>query len=278
MVKPLLRRAYRALTTPLDRLATRELARAAHPDAPRLARVIEELARPLPAGDRAAIDAIERARAGLLARTDPLDDGTLGGALVHDRGLTVGEACVASKGPVPARALYALVREFQPASILELGTNVGISTAYLAAALRSLGGGGRTTTLEASPYRLRVARETHHRLGLDGISYRQGLFADTLEPALQEIGDVDFVFIDGYHQYEPTLSCFGTIWKRSRPGALFVFDDIRWSKGMRRAWKRLQHDERLSLTADLGCMGVAVGRSPRDASVYRSRRMYSVLR
>lgn len=278
MAKRLLRRAYRALTSPLDRLATRELARAPHPDGPRLARVIEELARPLPDGDRAVIDAIERARADLLTRTDPLDDGTLGGLGIYDRGGTVGEACAVSKGPVPARALYALVREFKPASVLELGTNVGISTAYLAAALRSLGGSGRITTLEGSPYRLRLARETHQRLGLEGIGYRQGLFADTLEPALEEIGDTDFVFIDGHHQYEPTLSYFDTIWQRSRPGALFIFDDIRWSRGMRRAWKRLQQDDRLSLTADLGFMGVAVGRSSPDAPVYHSRRMYSVLR
>ena len=89
------------------------------------------------------------------------------------------------------------------------------------------------------------------------MSYVLGLFEDTLESALGE--PVDFAFIDGHHQYEPTLDYFDRIWRRSREGAVFIFDDIRWSVGMERAWARLKTDPRLSIVVDLCGLGVGIG-------------------
>lgn len=261
-------------TAGVDRLRIRELAAAGQPDAARVARVLESLDRPLPDEDQRRMDAIERHRTDLLRRGDPLVDGTLPEPGLYDLRFTVGEACAVSKPPRAARALHAFAREFQPRRVLELGTNLGISTAYLAAALRP---GGRVVTLEGSPYRVRVAREVHAQLGLRGIEYRVGLFADTLDDALAALGAVELVFIDGHHQYAPTLAYFEAIWKHAAPGAVFLFDDIRWSRGMRRAWARLRRDPRFAVTADLGILGVGIGRrSPGDAS-FRGRRMYSVL-
>jgi predicted O-methyltransferase YrrM len=153
--------------------------------------------------------------------------------------------------------MYLLVREFQPAQAIELGTNVGISSAYQAAGLQT-NASGRLVTLEASPYRLRLAKELHGRVGLRALDYRQGLFTETLDDAVADFGPFDFVFIDGHHQYEPTLDYFERVWRRSHDDALFVFDDIRWSEGMQRAWAKLQADPRVALALDLYTVGVCV--------------------
>lgn len=270
-----LRTAYRAATAPSDLVAVRELARAPNPDAARIADALRAVKKPLPGGEQARIDAIEQARTRMERRADPLVDGSLNVPPGYDVGVTVSQACSASKPLFAALLLYHLAKRFRPGTALELGTNVGISSAYIAAGLQ---GRERLTTLEVSPYRLRLAREVHARLGLANIGYRQGLFVETLGPALQEIGSPDLVFIDGHHQYEPTLAYFEAIWPHARPGALFIFDDIRWSQGMRRAWAKLREDERFALVVDVGVLGLCVGRAPGVSGRYQSRRMYSIVR
>jgi predicted O-methyltransferase YrrM len=92
----------------------------------------------------------------------------------------------------------------------------------------------------------------------------EGRFIDTLDSALED--PVDFAFIDGHHDFRATLDYFDRIWRASPEGALFVFDDIRWSLGMEEAWRVLQGESRLAVVADLCGMGVAVGtRVPKHA-------------
>jgi hypothetical protein len=45
-----------------------------------------------------------------------------------------------------------------------------------------------------------------------------------------------------------------------------VFDDIRWSDGMARAWSAIEADPRVEQTWDLGSMGICLlGRPPTQA-------------
>jgi predicted O-methyltransferase YrrM len=251
------RRMLTGLALPGTTSQLRAIEQFDHPVAPRLARALERVR-----GRRAGTaepwaSRIEAERAKRLASTEPLSaPGTPAGP--YDRGMTVRTACLASRRREDAIALHQMVAELRPERIIELGTNVGISSAYMAAAQKdATGGKGSLVTLEASPGRSRVARGLHTALGLDRVSYVLGLFEDTLESALDE--PVDFAFIDGHHQYEPTLDYFDRIWRRSREGAVFIFDDIRWSIGMERAWARLKTDPRLSIVVDLCGLGVGIG-------------------
>jgi predicted O-methyltransferase YrrM len=265
VVGGLARAAYHGVRAARERpTAQRRLAAAPHPSAPRIARVLARLhARELDEG-RERVAAIEKERAALLARDECLDDGSLGPGGLHDRGVSVAAACRVSKPPNAARLMYLLVREFRPVRAIELGTNVGISSAYQAAGLAA-NGRGRLVTLEASPYRLRLARELHGRVGLRRIEYRQGLFAETLDAAVAELGPFDFAFIDGHHEHHATLDYFERVWRHAHDDALFVFDDIRWSEGMERAWAALRADPRVRLAVDLYTVGLCVvAREPQE--------------
>lgn len=210
----------------------------------RLARALD--GRPCPISSK-----IEWLRSEMLRDCSPLADGTLGPPLEHDLNQTVAGACGASRRSGSANVLYSLAAEYRPKSIIELGTNVGISAAYLAAA------GGRVTTLDVSRYRLRLAEGLHHALELN-IDRIEGYFAQTLEPALKEIAPVEMAFIDGHHQYRPTLDYFEAIAREAAPGCIFLFDDIRWSSGMRSAWAELRRDSRFETVVDLGGMGIGI--------------------
>src|SRR5215204_5587514 len=50
--------------------------------------------------------------------------------------------------PGDRRAIYSLVMYLRPQNVLEIGTHVGTSAIYIAAALRRLRGGGRLTTVD----------------------------------------------------------------------------------------------------------------------------------
>ena len=238
----------------------KQLENTLYPKGIQIAEALKSLQLKLPQFDQDWKERIEVERERLLSRNELLNDGSLGEGGLYDDGVTIHQACKVSKPPKPALLLFLLTRAIRPLSVIELGTNVGISSAYIGAALKINGQNGRITTLDASPYRLRLAKEIHRNLGIDNISYVEGLFTDTLSQSLEELGSLDLAFIDGHHQYQPTLDYFEEILPFSTPDTVFVFDDIRWSDGMKKAWSKIQSDERLGLIVDLSSVGVCVRR------------------
>ncbi|MGH8279070.1 MAG: O-methyltransferase [Gammaproteobacteria bacterium] len=201
--------------------------------------------------------AIERERRRLLARTDPLGHG---GA--YDIDWTISAAAAISKSPKQAGLLGAMVREFAPQQVVELGTNVGISAAYMA-----LGTTGKMITLEASPARMTLARELHRNLGIENVEYVEGYFNDTLSTQLDRMPFVDFAFIDGHHEYQPTKDYCAAILPHAKRGAVFFFDDIRFSPGMWQAWSELSADDRFGLVLDFWTMGACVIRADSEPKI-----------
>ncbi len=171
---------------------------------------------------------------------------------------TVGEVCESSsKSDYWAFLLFKLIRTFRPNRCLELGTCVGISGAYEAAAL-NLNGGGRLVTLEGADAVAAVAVKTFRSLGLDNVHVVVGRFEDTLDGVLQELRPIDYAFIDGHHDERATLAYFNKIHPFLGPRALLVFDDVTWSDGMRRAWAALEADPRIKISFNVQQVGVCV--------------------
>lgn len=172
-------------------------------------------------------------------------------------GITVARAALSSKSAFWARVLFKLVREFQPGTCLELGTNMGISAAYQASALKLIGT-GRLITLEGEEPRARVARRNLGHLGLDNVEVVLGRFRDTLPVVLSGCGSVDFAFIDGHHDELATRSYFDLIASHLSSPALIALDDISWSQGMKRAWAVIRRDPRVRVSVDLHVLGLCV--------------------
>lgn len=171
---------------------------------------------------------------------------------------TVGRVCRrASKSSKWARLLFVLVREFKPTRCLELGTCVGISAAYQAAALK-MNGKGTLVTLEGSPAFASLARENLRALGLDNVIVVVGRFQDTLDGVSLRHRPLDYVFIDGHHDEEATVAYFSRILPSLDDKAVVVFDDIHWSAGMARAWEAVHAHERVKISVDFSQVGVCV--------------------
>lgn len=227
------------------------------------------------APEQAWIDRIEGLR-GELGRSDAVIDSSratwTGEPADRARVRSSPVARLALEQSKPARwgrVLLHLAREIEAQRVLELGTCIGLSTAYQAAGLELAGGAGAVLTLEADRSRVELARANLERLGLSArVEARAGRFEETLGPALRRAGELDFAFIDGHHKLGPTLDYFERVTARLRRPGVILLDDITWSKGMRRAWATISADPRVLLTVDLHGLGVCV--VDRDATA-RSR-------
>lgn len=152
-----------------------------------------------------------------------------------------------------AELLYRLVLHFKPKSILELGTSLGITTCYLASANTKC----PVYTIEGDPIIRNLAIENFKELNLKNIKSIEGNFADVLPKVLQELGGVDFAFIDGNHRKEPTLRYFNALVDKMPNGGILIFDDIYWSKEMTEAWNDIVKSDKINVTIDLFYFGIA---------------------
>lgn len=150
-----------------------------------------------------------------------------------------------------ARLLYRLVKHYRPKNIIELGTSLGITTAYLASANPA----GRIITIEGSKAVAEAAQKNFDRLSLKNIQLRQGSFDDHLPPALRLLPSVDLAYLDGNHRYEPTMNYFDRLLSKAHNDSVFIFDDIHWSEEMERAWAEIETHPAVRCTADVFFLG-----------------------
>ncbi len=110
---------------------------------------------------------------------------------------------------------YLLARAVRAHTIVEFGTSFGISTIYLALAVRD-NGGGRVIGTECVPEKAATARDNLRRAGLERwVELREGDALETLQ-AIDE--PVDFLLNDGFPRF--ALPVLKLVAPRMRTGAL----------------------------------------------------------
>ena len=154
--------------------------------------------------------------------------------------------------PKYAQLLFKLVNYYQPNTILELGTSLGLTTAYLAKARKK----AKVYTFEGSPEIGEVAKNTFKSLLIKNAELVQGNFSETLPETLPKIAVLDFAFFDGNHQKKPTLEYFNQCLEKANEQSIFVFDDIHWSDEMTEAWEEIKKHPEVTLTIDIFQFGI----------------------
>jgi predicted O-methyltransferase YrrM len=150
------------------------------------------------------------------------------------------------------KLLYRLVKHLQPRHILELGTSLGISTAYLALAAPD----ASIITVEGCKGIAERASVNFAKLGIKNIKQETGNFDNILESVLDNIPQIDFAFIDGNHRKDPTIRYFESCLKKSNNDTVLIFDDIHWSADMNEAWNFICSHKSVTLTLDMFQFGI----------------------
>lgn len=171
------------------------------------------------------------------------DFGTGKGGLVALKTLASRAASSVEQG----RRLFRVANWASPQTMLEMGSSVGIGTAYLYAGARP----AKVISLEGCPAIANVAQANMELLGFPNkVDFRVGPFEKTLENALSDLQHIDFVYFDGNHRKAPTLEYFEKCLEYAHEKSVFVFDDIHWSPEMKEAWSIIQQHPRVTLTVD----------------------------
>ena len=194
----------------------------------------------------------EQVRAELLTRDEPIGDVYEAQTAKTDVTTVAKETANASCRPEKALFLYRLVRELRPSVVVEFGSALGVSGAYLASALRR-NGEGRLVTVEGSPSRQSIAAGSIEAAAPGVTTSICGYFDDHLDV----LAGADLFFNDGNHNEEPVLRYAQAALERmSRPSVLVLDDAIGYSEGMTAAWNLLRVDRRFGRHAEAGPMGL----------------------
>ncbi len=164
-------------------------------------------------------------------------------------------SAIARQAAKPAKwgqLLFRIVNYYQPGTIIELGTSLGLSAAYMAMANNK----ARLITCEGSPAIASVARRNFDAMALSQVEIVVGNFDDKLQDILDGLTTVDLAFIDGNHRKVPTLKYFNQLLNKRSDQSILIFDDIHWSDEMELAWSEIKAHPEVMMTIDLFFIGL----------------------
>lgn len=202
---------------------------------------------------------IERRREQLLACEDRLDVVDYGSCGSPEGTHVSRRVCDIAKNHLESarvgQLLFRLVvfmgeHEKRPLRIVELGTSLGITTAYLASADSR----NQITTFEGSEAVLNVAKSVWKTLKLENIEWIIGNIDDTIYNIKREEDapkQLDLTYIDANHTYEATKRYVDYLLPLMTEKGVVVIDDIHYSKEMEQAWIELKADPRVTSSMDI---------------------------
>jgi predicted O-methyltransferase YrrM len=154
------------------------------------------------------------------------------------------------------RLLSRIVQFYGLKEGLELGTSMGLGSAYLAFNT----GLEKLVTIEGCPAIGKQAQTNLSVLGLQNVMFVNGDFSAVLDQSLNELNQLDIAYIDGNHQYRPTIEYFEKIVSKAHNNTFIIFDDINWSPDMRKAWEEVIRHPEIHVSIELFRMGIVLKR------------------
>ena len=151
-----------------------------------------------------------------------------------------------------AQLIHRLAADMAPDNIIELGTCLGLTTAYLASAAPA----ASVISIEGCPETAAIAEENLSKLGIMNAGLLVGNFDKLLPDVISLQPRLDFVFIDGNHRKDATLNYFRWCLPKLGDNSMMIFDDIYWSQGMKEAWKEIKAHPEVTVTIDLFWIGL----------------------
>lgn len=155
-------------------------------------------------------------------------------------------------GPWQCRLIYNMIKLYGAKEILEIGTSLGISSAYFASASPNV----HVVSMEGNPSSVEIARGVWDDLGIGNIKVVEGEFNSSLSPTIANFKHIDLAFIDGNHRKEATIEYFTILKSKHHSKSIYIIDDIYWSKGMNEAWNTIISDQDVAFSIDLFRMGI----------------------
>jgi len=148
--------------------------------------------------------------------------------------------------------LFRLANLFHPKKMLELGTSLGISTAYQKTAVLN----AEMISIEGCPETAQLAQQHLQAFEFSNLDIRTGSFSQLLPTALQDLSKLDYLYLDGDHRRGASLEYFQTCLEYAHENSIFIIADIHWSAEMEDAWRQMKNHPNVTLSIDLFHLGL----------------------
>jgi len=161
-------------------------------------------------------------------------------------------ALVAGSSYADMKRLYRLSKYFKPNSILELGTSLGKSAFAMA-----LGNPNTyVITVEGDSKIADIAKKMWRKFKLENVEVYNQKFDDFIDDLNRSNQKFDMIFLDGHHQYEPTIRYFEKLQQHIHNDTVVMVDDIYWSDEMQQAWQDLKRHKNVKQSIDTYHFGI----------------------
>ena len=177
-----------------------------------------------------------------------------------------------------AELLFRITNYFQPETILEIGTSLGLATSAL-----SLGNPkAKIITLEGCPNtlaearanlsKIAEARANLKRFDLNNINSVETEFYSYLKNCKLNTEHYQLIYFDGNHSKQATLDYFELLLPTITNETVWIFDDIHWSTDMEEAWEIIKQHPKVTVTIDTFQWGIVFFRQeqPKEHFVIRA--------
>lgn len=148
--------------------------------------------------------------------------------------------------------LFRLVNYFQPTQIIELGTSVGINSAYMA----SVSSKNHVIAIESNSEIAEISKNNFEKLELKNIEQIVGDIDSVLPTILAKCEFLEFVCFTGNASKNDTLNRFNKCLEKINGTSIFIFDNMYCSSEMKEAWNEIKNHDRVRVTVDLFFMGI----------------------
>jgi predicted O-methyltransferase YrrM len=148
--------------------------------------------------------------------------------------------------PKRAELLYRMVNYFQPSSVLEIGTSLGLATSAL-----SLGSEkAKITTLEGCTETSAIAKNQLEKFNSNNVEGVVTEFETYFKNCKPSTVNYQLIYFDGNHSKKATLDYFELLLPTISNETVWVFDDIHWSSEMEEAWEIIKNHPKVTVTID----------------------------
>jgi len=162
--------------------------------------------------------------------------------------------------PKRAELLFRIVNYFQPSTILEIGTSLGLATSAM-----YLGNSdAKITSLEGCPNTMAIAKSQCEFENLNNIEFINTEFSSYLNNFQLPTSNFQLIYFDGNHSKKATLDYFELLQPTITNDSVWIFDDIHWSKDMEEAWQTIKNHPKVSVTIDTFQWGIVFFRSEQE--------------
>jgi predicted O-methyltransferase YrrM len=166
--------------------------------------------------------------------------------------------------PTRAELLFRITNYFQPESVLEIGTSLGLATIALSLGSKN----SKIITLEGCPNTLSIAKNkfqvSSFKLNHENIEFINTEFSNYLKNLQPATRNPQLIYFDGNHSKKATLTYFELLLPTISNNSVWIFDDIHWSKDMEEGWEMIKNHPKVTVTIDTFQWGIVFFRKEQE--------------